>query len=119
MPALLPLWMLLICLHSFYYAPACFVVIGWYWAWLSGRYFFKPWFVSCALGGFLAFALLLPTGLSLLEHRRASASGDAGLTTFFEDFQSLLYSSYGLGVTLIVLYLVVLAWPSGSIGPSA
>ena len=108
MPALLPLWMLLICLHSFYYAPACFVVIGWYWAWLSGRYFFKPWFVSCALGGFLAFALLLPTGLSLLEHRRASASGDAGLTTFFEDFQSLLYSSYGLGVTLIVLYLVVL-----------
>ena len=108
MPALLPLWMLLICLHSFYYAPACFVVIGWYWAWLSGKYFFRPWFTSCALGGFLAFALLLPTGLSILEHRRASASSDAGLTTFFEDFQSLLYSSYGLGVTLIVLYLVVL-----------
>ena len=108
MPALLPLWMLLICLHSFYYAPACFVVIGWYWAWLSGKYFFRPWFVSCALGGFMAFALLLPTGLSILEHRRASTSGDAGLATFFEDFQSLLYSSYGLGVTLIVLYLVIL-----------
>ena len=108
MPALLPLWMLLICLHSFYYAPACFVVIGWYWIWLQGSRFFRPWFISCALGGFMAFALLLPTGLSILEHRRSSASGDAGLTTFFEDFQSLLYSSYGLGVTLLVLYLLLL-----------
>lgn len=107
-PPLLPLWLLLICLHSFYYAPACFVVVGWYWAWLSGRYFFRPWFTSCALGGFLAFSLLLPTGLSILEHRRASASGDAGFSTFFEDFQSLLYSSYGLGVTLVVLYLLLL-----------
>lgn len=107
-PPLLPLWLLLICLHSFYYAPACFVVVGWYWAWLSGKYFFRPWFASCALGGFLAFSLLLPTGLSILEHRRSSASGDAGLSTFFEDLQSLLYSSYGLGITLIVLYLLLL-----------
>ena len=108
MPALLPLWMLLICLHSFYYAPACFVVIGWYWFQVSGKSFLRPWFLSCALGGFLSFALLLPTGLSILEHRRSSSAGDDGLTTVFEDFHSLLYSSYGLGVTLLVLYLVIL-----------
>ena len=27
----LPLWFFLICIHSFYYAPACMLIAGWYW----------------------------------------------------------------------------------------
>ena len=108
MPPLLPLWMLFLCLHSFYYAPACFIVLGCYWFSLSGKSFFRPWFFSCFLSGCMAAALLLPTGLSILEHRRASSAADAGFLTFFPNLNSLLYSAYGVGVTMLVLYLLIL-----------
>ena len=39
MPAMLPVFLLLICLNSFYYAPACFLAAGWYWLQKSGRSF--------------------------------------------------------------------------------
>lgn len=108
MPPLLPLWMLFLCLHSFYYAPACFVVLGCYWFSQAGKSFFRPWFFSCFLSGCMAAALLLPTGLSILEHRRASSAADAGFLTFFPNLNSLLYSAYGIGVTMLVLYLLIL-----------
>lgn len=107
-PPLLPLWMLLICLNSFYYAPACFLLLGWYWFQRQGKAFFGPWFVSSALAGSMSAALLLPTGLAILEHRRLSESADAGFLTFFKNLNSLLYISYGVGLGMLVLYLLLL-----------
>ena len=108
MPPMLPFFLLLICLHSFYYAPACFLATGWYWLKKSGKAFFRPWLVSSALAACMSAALLLPTGLAILEHRRASAAADSGLFTFFGNLSSLLYSPYGLGLTMLVLYLLLL-----------
>lgn len=108
MPAMLPVFLLLICLNSFYYAPACFLAAGWYWLQKSGRSFFLPWFAASALAACMSAALLLPTGLAILEHHRPSASAGSGLLTFFENFSSLLYSPYGLGLTMLALYLLLL-----------
>ena len=88
-------YLLLICLHSFYYAPACFLATGWYWLKKSGKAFFRPWLVSSALAACMSAALLLPTGLAILEHRRASAAADSGLFTFFGTLRALRSRPYG------------------------
>ena len=108
MHPMLPFFLLLICLHSFYYAPACFLAVGWYWYQKSGRAFWKPWLGASFLAAGLSAALLLPTGLVILEHHRASAEASSGFLTFFGNLSSLLYSPYGLGLTLLALYLLFL-----------
>ncbi len=108
MHPMLPFFLLLICLHSFYYAPACFLAVGWYWYQKSGRAFWKPWLGASFLAAGLSAALLLPTGLVILEHHRASAEASRGFLTFFGNLSSLLYSPYGLGLTMLALYLIFL-----------
>ena len=108
MHPMLPFFLLLICLHSFYYAPACFLAVGWYWYQKSGRAFWKPWLGASFLAAGLSAALLLPTGLVILEHHRASAEASRGFLAFFGNLSSLLYSPYGLGLTMLALYLIFL-----------
>lgn len=113
----LPLILLLIYVNSFYYAISCLVVIGWYWMRLEGRSFWKHGFLyflkSALLSIGMAAMLLIPTACVILEHRRAadslSLSEISGLNIHFK---SLLYSPYGMGLTIICLYslLLGLAW---------
>ncbi|MDR3766440.1 MAG: YfhO family protein [Butyricicoccus sp.] len=106
----LPLWFFLICIHSFYYAPACILIAGWYWYQQEGTLrFWKKYLGTAILGTAMAAMLLLPTGLAILEHRRASAEG--GLLDILAPnltFKGLLYSNYGIGLTAICLYALLL-----------
>ena len=56
-------------------------------------------------------ALLIPTGLVILEHKR-SGTGPEGIFAFHWDFASLLYSPYGMGLTAICLYTLFLGLSS-------
>ena len=112
----LPLCMLLICLHSFYFAIAAFAAIGWYWLrtektsfWKDS--FFKKYIPSAVLSVCMAAALLLPTGLVLMEHRRSG--GGFSLLKILELFgpnismNGILFNEYGLGLTLICFYTIL------------
>ncbi len=106
----LPLWFFLICIHSFYYAPACMLIAGWYWYQQEGDLrFWKKYLSTTVLGTAMTAMLLLPTGLAILEHRRAS-TGD-GLVDILAPnltLKGLLYSNYGIGLTAICLYALLL-----------
>ena len=113
---LLPLWMLLICLSSFYFAISAFAAIGWYWYRTEGREFWsnsflKRYVTSAVLGAAMAAALLLPTGLVLLEHKRSG--GDLDLLKLLElfgpnpTFNNILFNEYGTGLTLICFYAIL------------
>lgn len=73
----LPLLIFAICTSSFYYAPACLIVIGWYWFRLEGRRCWWHWLANTALGCGMAAMLLLPTGVhafgntALVVHARS------------------------------------------------
>lgn len=87
----LPLCLCLIWLNSFYYVLSILLAIGWYWYQTEGREFLKVSFLkryipSVLLSASMAGALLLPTGLVLLEHRR---SGSIQCRTGTERIQSL------------------------------
>lgn len=112
----LPLCMLLICLHSFYFAIAAFAAIGWYWLRLEGisfwkHSFFKKYLPSAVLSICMSAALLLPTGLVLIEHRRNG--GGFSLFKLLELFgpnvsmNNILFNEYGLGLTLICFYTIL------------
>lgn len=114
MVCLLSLCMLLIFLNSFYYSISCFAVIGWYWLTLEGKAFWKrgagavKFICASLLSVGMAAILLLPTGLAILEHKRPS-----GILRFSDVFQNirpdaLLYSPYGIGVTAVCLYALLL-----------
>ena len=109
----LPLCMLLICLSSFYFAISAFVAIGWYWYRSEGRSFWKGSFLrrylpSAAAAVGMSAALLIPTALALLEHRRnGSSSGLFGLLELLAPnpvFNNLLFNEYGMGLTFVCLY---------------
>lgn len=112
----LPLCMLLICLHSFYFAIAAFAAIGWYWLrtektsfWKDS--FFKKYIPSAVLSVCMAAALLLPTGLVLMEHKRNG--GGFSLLKILEllgpniSMNNILFNEYGLGLTLICFYTIL------------
>ena len=112
----LPLCMLLICLHSFYFAISAFAAIGWYWLrteketfWKDS--FFKKYIPSALISVCMAAALLLPTGLVLMEHRRSG--GGFFLLKILELFgpnismNNILFNEYGLGLTLVCFYTIL------------
>lgn len=118
----LPLCMLMICLSSFYFAVSAFAAIGWYWYRTNARSgcsitvflkgpFLKKFLPSALLAAGMASALLLPVGLSLLEHKRSG--GNFTLRTFLElfapnpVFNNILFNEYGMGLTFICLYAVL------------
>lgn len=114
----LPLCLFLIYLHSFYFSVSCMVVIAWYWYQKeiyeirkNGFFrslFFKSLSGSIVLASAMAAALLLPTALVLLEHRR-SLSAAPLLEILAPDFtmSGLLYSPYGMGLTILSLYALL------------
>ena len=115
----LPLWICLLCMHSFFYAPASLLAIGWYWHLQRGRpprpmgvravchsSLVRGYLPRAALGVGMAAMLLLPAGLAILEHRRASGDpGDVLLPNL--SMKGLLYSAYGVGLTAICLYALL------------
>lgn len=119
--ALTVLMMALIPLHSYYYAISCLVVIylfflytadweqggGWRQWWrLTVKYALQA-LVSVAMAG----VLLLPTAASVLNCASHKDGGRAGTSPWLMtwNLESLLYNGYGLGLTLIALFLLVLS----------
>ena len=109
----LPICFALIILHSFYFAAAAFAAAGWYWLRREGKGFWKKYFVksylgSCVLAAAMSAALLIPTGLVLLEHRR-TGSNPLLLELFAPNpvLNSLLFDEYGMGLTLVCLYVIL------------
>lgn len=119
--ALAILMMALIPLHSYYYAISCLVVIYLFFLytadWEQGRGWKRWWsltvkyalqaLVSVAMAG----VLLLPTAASVLNCASQKDGGRAGTNPWLMtwNLESLLYSGYGLGLTLIALLLLVLS----------
>lgn len=109
----LPLCLCLIWLNSFYYVLSILLAIGWYWYQTEGREFLKVSFLkgyipSVLLSAAMAGALLIPTGLVLLEHRRGGSIPSLR-ELFLPDlsFQSILFSPYAMGLTLVCLYALL------------
>ena len=112
----LPLCLLLICLSSFYFSISAFTAVGWYWYRTEGRTFWRGSFVkryipSTVLAAAMAAALLLPTALVLLEHKRSGTG--MGMLQLLELFgpnpviNNILFNEYGIGLTLICFYAIL------------
>lgn len=118
--AALILMMVLIELHSYYYAISCLLVIYLFWlytaewrtGWL-GRFWGLTWRYALVVLTSVAMAgiLLLPSAASILSCAGTKDGGTASRNPFEFNlgFGSLLYSGYGLGLTLVVLLLLLLA----------
>lgn len=109
----LPLCMMLIYLNSFYYSIACLAVIGWYWFRQDMGGFWKKGIVcyikTTLLSIGMSALLLLPTALIILEHRRPSDKlSMLEVWGSNADMHALLYSPYGMGLTAVCLYLLLL-----------
>lgn len=106
----LPLLIFAICTSSFYYAPACLIAIGWYWFRLEGRQCWWHWLANAALGCGMVAMLLLPTAYTLLEYRAGGARTVTLSELLTPDVQlsGLLVSAYGIGVSLVALYAILL-----------
>ena len=109
----LPLCLCLIWLHSFYYIIGVLAAVGWYWLSVEGRdfrrkYFLKGFVSSTVLSAGMAAALLIPTGLVILEHRR-SGSSPFLLELFGPNvaFNNLLFNEYGMGLSFICFYAIL------------
>lgn len=132
---LLILSLVLVYLHSFYYAIACLCVVGIYglslvlegWAleskdsnemsfvdkkdrlrelfWMIGH------LAMCvAISIAMAMVLLLPTGLDILSTTKDAGSfSRTSIKAVDLSFRGLLYSSYSCGMTLLVLYCLLLS----------
>lgn len=105
----LPLLIFAFCTSSFYYAPACLIVLAWYWVRLEGWRFWRKWMGSAILGCGMAAMLLLPTACVLLEHRAGSAGNISWKVLLLPDvhLSGLLVSAYGIGVSLMGLYALL------------
>ncbi len=101
------IFLALVYCNSFYYAIAVLAALGWYWYREEGSAFFQRYVKAAALSVGMAAMLLLPVGLVILEHRREGTHPAlAELLRFQWDFDSLLYSPYGMGLTAVCLYAV-------------
>lgn len=110
---LLPLFLCLICLSSFYFSISAFAAVGWYWYWQETRK--RTFFLHYAQTVFIAVgmsaALLIPTGLVLMEHRR----GGTGVTllSVLELFgpnpamNNILFNEYGIGLSFVCFYAIL------------
>lgn len=118
---LLVLMMFLMELHSYYYAISGLFVLYLFFLYRTewgetGRLLKWGTRTVCYAGYALASvamagALLLPTAASVLSCASGKDGGTAGKNPweFGWDFDALLYGGYGLGLTLLVLFLLVLS----------
>lgn len=105
----------LIILHSYYFFPSCFVACTIYWWFLTKRTspnltLWLRYGISSIFPVLSAMFFLLPTGLTILENKK-DAKGSSLLTILSVNptLDSLLYSAYGCGLTLICLYILFLS----------
>lgn len=105
-----------IILHSFYFFPACFAACTLYFMFFTetqDRTLFSKWFrylFSAALPVLCAMFFLLPTGLAILENKKdVKGSSLLEILAVNPTLDSLLYSPYGCGLTLICLYALFLS----------
>lgn len=92
--------------NSFYYSIAILAAVGWYWFRTEGWSFFREYIKTAFFSCGMAAVLLLPTFLVILEHRRAG-TGVVEIPFFLPKMNFLLYSPYGIGLTLLCLYLLL------------
>ena len=92
--------------NSFYYAAAMLAAVGWYSYRREGKRFWRGYLVTAAGSVGLAAVLLLPSLLVILEHKRETAAA-LSVPLFLPKLGFLLYSPYGMGLTLLVLYLLL------------
>ena len=92
--------------NSFYYAAAMLAAVGWYSYRREGKKFWRGYLVTAAGSVGLAAVLLLPSLLVILEHKRETAAA-LSVPLFLPKLGFLLYSPYGMGLTLLVLYLLL------------
>ena len=92
--------------NSFYYSIAMLAAVGWYSYRREGKKFWRGYLVTAAGSGGLAAILLVPSVLVILEHKRETA-GALSVPLLLPKLNFLLYSSYGMGLTLLVLYLLL------------
>lgn len=98
----------LILFHSFYYIIPVLVVLGWYWYQKTGRGFWRQYLLQAVSGIGMAALLLVPTAMVILEHHRSSADAMNLETGVWEPhMEFLLYSSYGVGMTMLPIYLLL------------
>lgn len=98
----------LMLLHSFFYILPILLVLAWYWHEKAGRQFLRPFLWQMIAGIGMAAALLLPTGLAILEHRRSSGSLTENLNVWTPHIEFVLYSGYGIGLSILCLYLLLI-----------
>lgn len=94
------------CLNSFYYMPAILVVVLWYWYRTEGNHFLSEYIKAVFFVIGMAAMLLIPTFLVILEHHRNGTEINR-IPGFIPEMNFLLYSPYGIGVTLLCLYLLI------------
>lgn len=111
-----------ICVHSYYYAPTCIVVICLYFLyqwrcmqikqenqWKTFHIFAKFSFCIIVSVG-LAAVLLLPTAFDILSTSKDGGQfARADFSIIDWNMKGLLYTPYGCGLTLLVLYCLLLA----------
>lgn len=100
------LFLVLAYCNSFYYTISILAALGWYWYEREGRRFWKSYMKVTIFSCGIAAALFLPTLLVILEHRRMGTSA-SDLTWFCKKMNSLLYTPYGMGLTVICFYLLL------------
>lgn len=100
------LFLVLAYCSSFYYAIAVLVAVGWYWYRTRGRKFLKHFIACAAVSIGMTTVLLLPTFLAILRNRRETAAADT-VPLFVPKMNFLLYSPYGMGLTVLCLYLLL------------
>lgn len=104
-----------IILHSFYFFPACFTACTLYYMFFTEKQGekFSLWFrylFSAALPVLCAMFFLLPAGLVILENKKdVKGSSLLEILAANPTLDSLLYSPYGCGLTLICLYALFLS----------
>lgn len=101
-------------LHSFYYSIACLFVVGVYALhrmFAKKEFAFGRLFLAVFLSVGMAMVLLLPTGLDILSTSKDGGSFAAEqIPAVSMSLESLLYSPYGCGMTLLVLYCLLLSF---------
>lgn len=105
----------LMVLHSFYFFPACFAACTLYYMFFvekhgNRRSLWFRYFLSAALPVLCAMFFLLPAGLAILENKKdVKGSSLLEILAVNPTLDSLLYSPYGCGLTLICLYALFLS----------
>lgn len=106
---------LMICMHSFYYAPACIFVIGLYSVSqcieCTSRVEKKRMgniAIAIAIAIGVAMILLLPTALEIISGSKDGGQfADQRLQIIWPDIKGLLYSPYSCGLTFLALFSII------------